>query len=60
MTPSSPTPTASKFPAGWAFGCGCGGVVLGALAMLIFVLATYPMPETTEAAAPTEVRPLTR
>lgn len=29
--------------------------MLGALAMLIFVLATYPMPETTEAAAPTEV-----
>ncbi|SHJ58192.1 protein of unknown function [Nocardiopsis flavescens] len=55
MTAPSPTPPASKFPAGWAFGCGCGGMVLGAVAMLIFVLATYPMPEDTATTAQAEV-----
>ncbi|GAA1463093.1 hypothetical protein GCM10009603_34470 [Nocardiopsis exhalans] len=54
MTTPSPTPPASKFPAGWAFGCGCGGMALGALAMLIFVLATYPMPDDTATTAQAE------
>ena len=56
MTAPTPTPPASKFPAGWAFGCGCGGMVLGALAMLIFVLETYPMPEDTATAGQSEVQ----
>lgn len=53
----SATPSSSphkRSPAPWALGCGCGGFVLGMIAMLIFTLATLP-PLATEGTTTTDV-----